>query len=132
MADGDEEMRVVLLEHRHAVEGYLRISVSDANVEISGRWPFDLDTNDFIHVYATVGSEEFERCVHSLVERGKGTASGIHGGCVALQSRDDGAISIDIEDEAKHAPTRLELRIPTSTSALQARLQEIRNSAAGL
>lgn len=118
-----------VFELKHDADGEVRFVLAGDEVHVSGRWPFDLETGDFIHVGVRVRLVDYEAAIGSLRTSRSTRITGLEQGWVELTERGDQVTQLEIEDAAAYAPTRLMLRVPAGRGDLSTMLGDALNSA---
>lgn len=123
LAEGRADSPVVF-EHRHPVEGFLRVRKEGSVVQVDCRWPFDRETGDWIFIANRLPLSDYAACLEEFAATGHGRAPGIDNGFLEFAAVGSDETQVEICDAAPHAPTRLSLKIPESSESLGGRLRD--------
>lgn len=106
-------MRATFFEHRHRIEGSISLSRdAEGLVWLACRWPFDLDSDEWIRIDMAFEEAEYRRCVTDLIENEQTVVRSRTGGTLAIRSIGNGLI-FDIVEPTTSLPRRLIMDIPT-------------------
>jgi hypothetical protein len=77
-------------EHKHPVDGFIRLSVNSNIVWLKCHWPFDLESDDWINITNEFRVEDYVQAVRDASEKGVGEAPGLQGGSIEIAKTQDG------------------------------------------
>lgn len=113
----------IVFEHKHPRDGCVRFVAAGQVVRVDCRWPFDLDTSDWIYISIDIDLAEYRRSLGSFLSDGRGRASGLAGGFVTFKEREGGGVELELADRAA-SPTRLALMLDEDGRRLGCRLED--------
>jgi hypothetical protein len=115
------ESRVVF-EHRHPVDGALRLVREAETIRVDCRWPFDDDLGDWMYLSTEVACASIERCADALELGRTVRGNGLRGGFIEFGPHANGT-SIEIADWMGPSPRRLSLIVAQEPKQLADRLR---------
>lgn len=113
-----------MFEHRHSVEGFFRFVVDGSVVHVECRWPFDLETNDWIFAANDLALEDYVACLEELGVHNRGRVNGVRHGFVEFIGGESDRTHIELCDRAARAPARLSVIVPENASGLSRRMRD--------
>ena len=113
-----------MFEHRHHVEGFVRFIASASVVNVEGRWPFDLHTDEWMYAVNDVALAGYVACLEELAANGRGRVEGVDHGFVEFTEMESVRTQIELCDSAPSAPTRFSVIVAEDASALSRRMRD--------
>jgi hypothetical protein len=116
-------MSYKIFTYKHHVDGSIDIlRKSNGLVEIRCRWPFDLQTDEWIEIQSTFRLLDYTNAVRNAFGTGRGEASGVSGGALILtiSPEETNSIKIEISNSADgFANKSLQLMVPATLAQLE-------------
>jgi hypothetical protein len=83
-------MSSILFIHSHANDGEVSLSLHDDQVRLNCRWPFDLESNDYVSIKNIYRATDYVEAVRAALGGKKARAEGIKGGFLEISPRQTG------------------------------------------
>lgn len=115
---------VLVFEFDHPVDGALRFFAAADSIHIDCRWPFDLDTNDWVFIGNDVDITDYRLCLDRLSAGHEARVDGLTDGFVTFTPISSTNTQVEVCDSAAHAPARLALIVPEDATSLATRLRD--------
>jgi hypothetical protein len=103
-----------LVAHAHPVDGHFEINQNGDRITVICRWPFDLETDEWIDIENEFDASTYSSAVADAIATGRGEARGLTGGSILLENSpgDRHTVVVISNSSAGWAAKSLRLSVP--------------------
>ena len=113
------------LAYEHPVDGEISLTVVKNVVRFACRWPFDLSTDEWIHVHNEFECDTYAREVAQLTETGRARVEGRDSGHIAFAALSADEVQVDVLGVGGERACGFQVRLQLSASDLVPGSQEV-------
>lgn len=111
-------MKETIFEHRHTVDGEIKLERDGSEVGLTCRWPFDTSTDEWIYVSNRFDAAAYDAGIRDLASRGAAVIPGKASGELRLTIEGSEKVRLYAIDQSPIRPQQLDIVLETSSDNL--------------